>query len=88
MHMSKTAFIRARIEPNLKHNAEQVLHALGMTPTQAVTLLYTEVARHQHWPFPLKVPNAQTRKTFEETDRGIGLVECKDANDLCEKLGI
>ncbi len=86
--MSKTAFIRARIAPDLKHNAEQVLHALGMTPTQAVTLLYTEVARHRHWPFPLKVPNAQTRKTFEETDRNIGLVKCKDVDDLFDKLGI
>ena len=35
--MSKIAFIRARVEPELKETAENVLHELGITPTQAVT---------------------------------------------------
>ena len=38
--MSKTETIRARIEPELKHNAETVLAALGLSVTEAC-LLYT-----------------------------------------------
>jgi plasmid rolling circle replication initiator protein Rep len=30
----------------------------------------------------------QWRKSLEETDRGTGLIECKDINDLFKKLGI
>lgn len=86
--MSKAAFIRARIEPDLKTSAETVLNELGITPTQAITMLYKSIAREHGWPLELKVPNAVTRQALEETDKGIGLVECKDADDLFKKLGI
>jgi len=86
--MSKAAFIRARIEPELKITAEHVLHELGITPTQAITMLYKRIAREQEWPLELKIPNAKTRRALKETDKGIGLVKCKDINDLFKKLGI
>ncbi len=34
------------------------------------------------------IPNAETRKAMENTDKGKGLVRCKDAKDLFKKLGI
>lgn len=68
--MSKAAFIRARIEPELKDLAEEVLDELGITPTQAITMLYKKIARDHEWPIDLKIPNAQTRKALEETDKG------------------
>jgi DNA-damage-inducible protein J len=86
--MTKAAFIRARIEPDLKAKAETVLHLLGITPTQAVTMLYENVAREQEWPIALKIPNASTRKALDETDKGIGLVDCGSVDDLFDKLGI
>jgi len=36
----------------------------------------------------LDKPNATTRKTFEATDRGEGLTECRDAEDLFRKAGL
>jgi antitoxin component of RelBE/YafQ-DinJ toxin-antitoxin module len=33
-----------------------------------------------------KIPNTQTRKTIEETDKGIGLTKTKSHEDLMEKL--
>jgi DNA-damage-inducible protein J len=86
--MHKSAFVRARIEPELKTQAEVVLHELGISPTQAIVMLYRYVAREHEWPTPLKIPNEETRKAFEETDKGIGLIKCKDANDMFKKLGI
>lgn len=86
--MRKEAFVRARVEPQLKMAAEGVLYELGITPTQAITMLYRQVAREHEWPIELKIPNAKTRKVLEETDKGVGLIECKDIDELFKKLGI
>lgn len=86
--MSKSAFIRARVTSELKNEAEFVLSQLGITPTQAVTMLYKYVARKHEWPLVMKVPNAQTKKAFEETDLNIGLVRCKNTEDIFKKLDI
>lgn len=86
--MNKTEYIRARIEPSLKHNAENVLAALGITPTQAVTMLYKQIEMQHAWPFELKIPNEETKRALDETDKGIGLIKCKSPNDMFEKLGI
>jgi DNA-damage-inducible protein J len=85
---NKSAFVRARIAPQLKIDAERVLHDLGITPTQAVTMLYKAVVRSHEWPVSLKIPNAETKKALDETDRGEGVTECKDIQDLFDKLEI
>ncbi len=64
--MAKTQMIRARVEPALKHKAEAVLDKLGMTPTEAITLFYKQVTLYQGLPFPVRVPNAATRKALQE----------------------
>ena len=61
--MSKAAFIRARIEPELKFMAEGILTELGITPTQAITMLYKRIARDHEWPIELKIPNAPNTKS-------------------------
>lgn len=86
--MSKTAFIRARVDPELKNEAELVLSELGITPTQAVTILYKYVAREHVWPVPMKVPNAKTLKTFRETNKKNKLVSSKNTKEMFDKLGI
>ncbi len=68
--------------------AEHVLDELGITPTQAITMLYKKIAREHEWPLELKIPNAKTRRALKETDQGIGLVKCKNVDDLFDKLGI
>lgn len=84
--MRKEAFVRARVEPKLKIAAEYVLQELGITPTQAITMLYKKIAREHEWPIELKIPNAKTRKVMEETDKNVGLIECKNVDELFEKL--
>lgn len=71
--MGRTATVRARIEPRLKADVEKLLHRLGMTTTEAITLFYSQIRLRQGLPFPVEIPNATTRKTFEATDRGEGL---------------
>ena len=62
--MPKTETIRARVEPELKHDAETVFATLGLTPTQAVTLFYKQVTLTQGLPFPVTIPNKQTRNAM------------------------
>jgi DNA-damage-inducible protein J len=64
--MAKSKMIRARVEPALKRDAEAVLDKLGMTPTEAITLFYKQVTLYRGLPFPVRIPNAATRKALQE----------------------
>jgi DNA-damage-inducible protein J len=82
----KTAFIRARVEPNLKIIAERVLDELGITPTQAVTMLYKRIAREHEWPLELKIPNAKTARAIRETRKAKGVTIFKNKEDFLNDL--
>ena len=86
--MSKTATVRASIEPGLKEEAERVFQGLGLSTTQAIALFYRQVKLRNRLPFDVAVPNETTRKTFEDTDAGRNLMVCEDTKDMFEKLGI
>ncbi len=72
--MAKTETIRTRIEPELKHEAETVFSALGLSPTDAITLFYKQVTLHQGLPFAVRIPNALTREAIRQSRSGNGLM--------------
>jgi len=86
--MSKTATVRARLEPELKDCAEGVFHRLGLNATQAITLFYKQVELRDGLPFDLVIPTALTKRTFAHTDSGRDVVMCEDVYDLFKKLGV
>jgi DNA-damage-inducible protein J len=86
--MSKTATIRARIDPELKDHAEQVFRRLGLTTTQAIILFYKQVELRNGLPFEVAIPNETTYRTFVDTDDEHNLILCEDADDMFRKLGI
>ena len=86
--MSKTAMVRARLEPELKEHTEEIFHKLGLSVTQAITLFYKQVEIKKGLPFNVVIPNDETLKVFENTDLENDLILCKDANDMFNKLGI
>lgn len=86
--MSKTATVRARIDPRLKKGAEEVLEELGLSSTQAINLFYRQIRLRKGLPFDVVIPNSTTRRTFESTDAGKDIVVCRDADDMFEKLGL
>ncbi|MFP4226232.1 MAG: type II toxin-antitoxin system RelB/DinJ family antitoxin [Desulfobacterales bacterium] len=86
--MSKTETVRARIEPEIKEQAEKVFRRLGLTTTQAITLFYKQVELRNGLPFDVTIPNATTIATFENTDAGRDLVVCNDTDDMLKKLGM
>jgi DNA-damage-inducible protein J len=67
--MSKTAVVTARVEPELKKDAEDVLRELGLTASQAITIYYKQIAVQRGIPFELKLPNQETIAAIRETDQ-------------------
>jgi len=86
--MSKSAMVQARVEPDLKNNAESNFRELGLNSAQAITMFYKQVELTGGLPFNVVVPNERTRKTFESTDEGRDLIVCEDAQDMFDKLGV
>lgn len=71
MSMSKTATVRARVEPGLKRGAEAVLKKLGLTSSEAITLFLAQVKLTKGLPFPVHVPNRATQRAIKEAGRGL-----------------
>jgi len=84
--MSKSAMIRARTEPDLKNQVEDIFKKLGLTTTAAINLFYHHVLINNGIPFELKIPNAETVKVFEETDRGENLNSYENIDDMFASL--
>ncbi len=80
--MAKTAMIRARLEPDLKRDAETVFSTLGLSPTEAITLFYKQVTLHHGLPFEVRIPNAETREALEQAARKEKLTEYASLDDL------
>lgn len=80
--MSKTETIRARVEPELKERAEAIFDTLGLSPTEAITLFYKQVALNQGLPFEVKIPNEATREAIEEARLGTGVTRHTSARAL------
>lgn len=73
---AKTETIRARVEPELKHEAEAILKALGLSATDAITMFYRQVTVHRGLPFDVRLPNAETVEALEQAETGEGLIKC------------
>lgn len=86
--MTKSAMIRARVDPALKQEVEDIFEALGLSATQAITLFYQQVKWARGLPFELRLPNDVTLRTFDQTDAGEDLVRCENEQELFAKLGI
>jgi DNA-damage-inducible protein J len=86
--MSKSASIHARIQPELKEEAEAILKELGLNATQAITIFYQQIKLNRGLPFVLRVPNETTRQTLDDTDTGKNVVYCRDAEDLLARLNL
>lgn len=60
--MSKSAYIRARIEPELKIEAEAIFKELGVTATQVITMLYRQVLRTGKIPLNLNLAKKEINR--------------------------
>jgi DNA-damage-inducible protein J len=84
--MAKTAMITARVEPELKANAEKVLKRLGISTTEAISLFLSQIRLQRGLPFDVKIPNKTTLETFRKTDEGKEINEYKSVDDFVKKM--
>jgi DNA-damage-inducible protein J len=85
--MATFTVVRARIDAATKDRATEALAAMGLSVSDAIRLLLVRVAADKEFPFPVKVPNATTRKAMAELDQGKGK-RFASAEELFEDLGI
>ncbi len=84
--MSKTAMIRARINPGLKKDVEAIFRKLGITSSDAINIYYSQVKLFRGIPFDVKIPNKETRLTFENTDKRKRIKGFSSASELLRDL--
>ncbi len=67
--MAKSANLYARIEPDLKEQAESILAALGIPASGAITMFYKQIILQKGLPFEVKLPEGvpSTAKSLDIT---------------------
>ena len=86
--MARTAMINARTERELKKEVEEILQDLGISTSEAINIFFRQVKLRRGLPFPVEIPNEATLKVFKDSEEGKGLEECKDADDMFDRLGV
>ena len=56
---AKTSNLYARIEPEVKEEAESILAALGIPASNAINMFYKQIILHRGIPFEVKIPPAR-----------------------------
>ena len=77
--MAKTSNLYARIEPEVKEQAETILSALGIPVSNAINMFYKQIILQRGIPFEMKLPastplaiGGMTREQFDaELQRGM-----------------
>lgn len=86
--MAATAFVRARVNEELKNEASKVLAGMGLTVSDVVRIALTKIAKEKALPFDMSVPNKLTADTLSKSAHGKDVFRVKDADDLFKQLGI
>jgi DNA-damage-inducible protein J len=86
--MSKSANIRARIEPGLKIEVEDILLDLGLTVSEAVHLLFRQIKLQRGLPFDVRIPNEVTARTLNASKRGKGVKRFASKKKFYADLGL
>jgi DNA-damage-inducible protein J len=86
--MSKTATVRARLEPTLKAEVESILDQLGLTASETIHLLYRQIQLRRGLPFELRIPNELTARTLRSSKRGKNVKEFRSKAKFYSELGL
>lgn len=84
--MRSSATIQVRVDEQTKTQAKNVFSLLGMSLSEGVCLFLRQVVMHRGLPFEVKIPNALTTQTLEESEKGIDLHRVSSVDELFEEL--
>jgi len=80
----KTAAVHSRIQPDIKEKAESILLRLGLSPTEAIRMFYTQITLKNGLPFDVAIPNEETVKALEDSRAGRDLERFGSVDELFE----
>jgi DNA-damage-inducible protein J len=83
--MAANSVVRARIDEDVKAEAEAVLASIGLTVSDAFRMMMIRIAREKSLPFEPLVPNDETIEAMKAARRG-ELVTAGAPDRLLEKL--
>lgn len=101
--MAKSANLYARIEPDLKEQAESILAALGIPASNAITMFYKQIIMQRGMPFDVKLPasrvvdvstlsneqmNAELEKGYADIAAGHGKAAKSAFSDIRRDYGL
>lgn len=90
---AKTANVTARIQPNIKEQAEAILERLGIPVSVFIDMTYRQVIMRDGVPFSLDIPDKFiTRDTLTKAEfdtmmqNGLTQVKCDDSVSVDEMM--
>lgn len=78
----KTAAVHSRINPDIKERAEAILNQLGLSPTEAIRMFYTQITLRNGLPFEVQIPNSVTQSALEDSRGGHNLRKHESVDEL------
>ena len=84
--MPKTTTLTIRLDPTLKQETEKLFHDMGLTPSQAITLFYTQVNLQHALPFEISLPNEETLQAMDDLKNRRNTKTFKSVADLAADL--
>ena len=78
----KTAAVHTRIQPEIKEQAEGILQRLGLSPTEAIRMFYTQITLRNGLPFDVSIPNDETIRALEDSRSGRNLERFNSTEEL------
>lgn len=100
--MAKSANLYARIEPDVKEQAEAILNALGIPASNAITMFYKQIILKKGLPFDVRLPeypldislmtseqlNAELEKGYADMKAGRTIPAAEVFADICKEYGV
>ena len=100
--MAKSANLYARIEPDVKEQAEAILNALGIPASNAITMCYKQIIRKNGIPFDVRLPehpldislmaseqlNAELEKGYADMKAGHTIPAAEAFADIRKEYGV
>ena len=81
---AKSANLYARIEPEVKEQAESILSALGIPASNAINMFYKQIILNRGLPFEVKLPVARSVNAAELSEAELNAELEKGYADMAE----
>jgi len=78
----KTANLYARIEPEVKDEAERILSTLGIPASNAINMFYKQIILNRGLPFEVKIPSDAVLDVSKISNEQLGLEIQKGYDDV------